>query len=60
MAGRIRSIEKFSDLFGNRTRDIPTCSIMPQPTTLPRAPITRGEDTKMETAEMKFLRSVAG
>jgi hypothetical protein len=34
-AGRIRSVEKSSDLIGNRTRDFPACSIMPQPTTLP-------------------------
>jgi hypothetical protein len=32
--GRIRSIEKSSDLIGNRTRDLQTCSIVPQPTTL--------------------------
>jgi hypothetical protein len=37
-AGRIRSIEK-SNLFGNRTRDLQAYSIVPQPTTLPRAPI---------------------
>jgi hypothetical protein len=37
-AGRIRSSEKSSDLIGNRTRDLPVCSIVPQPTTLPRAP----------------------
>jgi hypothetical protein len=24
--------------FGNRTHDLPACSIVPQPTTLPRAP----------------------
>jgi hypothetical protein len=40
--GRIRSIEKSSDLIGNRTRDLPACSIMPQPTTLPRAPRSSG------------------
>jgi hypothetical protein len=33
-AGRIRSIEKSNDLIGNRTRDLPTCSTVPQPTTL--------------------------
>jgi hypothetical protein len=38
VAGSIRSIEKSNDLIGNRTRDFPTCSIVPQPTTLPRAP----------------------
>jgi hypothetical protein len=35
VAGRIRSIEKCSDLTGNRTRDFPASSIVPQPTTLP-------------------------
>jgi hypothetical protein len=37
-AGRIKSIEKSNDLIGNRTGDLPACSIVPQPTTLPRAP----------------------
>jgi hypothetical protein len=32
------SIEKSNDLIGNRTRDHSACSIVPQPTTLPRAP----------------------
>jgi hypothetical protein len=26
-------------LMGTRTRDLPACSIVPQPTTLPRAPV---------------------
>jgi hypothetical protein len=39
-AGRIRPIEKSSDLIGNRTRDLPNCSVVPQPTTLPHAPDT--------------------
>jgi hypothetical protein len=34
-AGRIRSIEKSNDLIGNRAPDL-ACSIVPQPTTLPR------------------------
>jgi hypothetical protein len=37
VAGRIRSIEKSSDI-GIRTRDLPACSLVPQPTTLPLAP----------------------
>jgi hypothetical protein len=37
-AGRIRSIEKSNDLNGNRTRDLPPCSIVPQPTMLSRTP----------------------
>jgi hypothetical protein len=39
VAGRIRSIEKSNYLIGNGTGDLPACSIVPQPTTLPRAPI---------------------
>jgi hypothetical protein len=35
-AAKDRSIEKPNDLIGNRTRDLPACSIMPQPTSLPR------------------------
>jgi hypothetical protein len=38
VAGGIRSIEKSNDIIGNRTRDLLACSIVPQPTTLPRAP----------------------
>jgi hypothetical protein len=37
-AGRIRSIEISDNLVGNRTRDLPACSILPQSITLPRAP----------------------
>jgi hypothetical protein len=40
-AGSIRSIEKSNDLIGNRTRDLPACSVVPQPTTLPPAPLRR-------------------
>jgi hypothetical protein len=40
-AGRIRSIEKSNYLNGNRIRDLPACSMVPQPTTPPRAPLAR-------------------
>jgi hypothetical protein len=33
---RVRSIEKPIDLIKNRIRDLPACSLVPQPTTLPR------------------------
>jgi hypothetical protein len=36
-AGRIRSIEKSSNLIGNRTRDLPGCSTVPQLAMLPSA-----------------------
>jgi hypothetical protein len=41
VAGRIRSIEKSNDLIGNRTRDLPAFSIVPQQTTLPYGSHTR-------------------
>ena len=34
--GRIMSMKNRSDTIGNRTRDLPTCSSVPQPTALPR------------------------
>jgi hypothetical protein len=37
--GRNRLIENSSDLIGNRTRDLPACGIVLQPTTLSRAPL---------------------
>jgi hypothetical protein len=41
-ARRIGYVEKSSDLFVNRTYDLPDCSIFPQPTTLQCSPgITR-------------------
>ena len=30
-----------NDTFGNRTRDLPACGAMPQPTAPPRAPVMR-------------------
>ena len=38
MAGRIRSTKNSSDIIGTRTRDIPACSAVPQPTSPPRTP----------------------
>ena len=37
-AGRIMSMKNVNDTIGNRTRDLPTCSAVPQPTAPPRAP----------------------
>jgi hypothetical protein len=36
-AGKIRSIEKSSDLIVNRIHDLLVCSMVPEPTALPRA-----------------------
>ena len=35
-AGRTMSMKNSSDTIGNRTRDLPTCSSVPQPTALRR------------------------
>jgi hypothetical protein len=40
-AGRTTSTEKSHYLIGTRTRDLPACSIVPQPTTLSRAALQR-------------------
>ena len=37
-AGRIMSMKNSSVTIGNLTRDLPTCSVVPQPTALPRSP----------------------
>jgi hypothetical protein len=46
-------LKKSNDLIGNRTRDLPACSILPQTTTLPRAPLSEVAvpQTSWETAE---------
>jgi hypothetical protein len=40
-AGRLTSIEKYNDLIGKRTRELPACSIVPQPTMLQLAPFLK-------------------
>jgi hypothetical protein len=49
VAGRIRSIEKSNHFIGNRTRDLSACSIVPQPTTLPRVPLFAYIEVKEHT-----------
>jgi len=39
-AGRIMSMKNSNDNIGNRTRDLPACSAVPQPTEPLRAPVT--------------------
>jgi hypothetical protein len=54
-AGRIRSIEKSNELIGKRTRDLPACSRVPQPTTLPRAPlILENQENKLDTPRVNI------
>jgi hypothetical protein len=47
-----------NDTIGNRTRDVPVCSVVPQPTTPPRAPIRMGtRDKSKDTAINTYLTS---
>jgi hypothetical protein len=48
VAEKIRSTEKSNDFIGNRTRDLPTCSVVLQPTTPPRAPYNYVIDSEGE------------
>jgi hypothetical protein len=52
-AGRIRSIEKSNDLTGNRTHDLLAYRIVPQPTTLSRAPKATNIGDILSILEMK-------
>jgi len=40
------SMENSNDTIGNRTRDLPTCGAVPQPTALPRTPERNDENIK--------------
>jgi hypothetical protein len=55
MSGRIRSIEKSNDLIGNRTRDIPACSRVPQPTSLPRTPLIKIDTVHKQKTACYFV-----
>jgi hypothetical protein len=37
---RLGQLKKIDDIIGNRTRDLPACSTVPRPNTLPRAPLS--------------------
>jgi hypothetical protein len=55
-AGKIRSIEKCNGLIGNATRDLPACSVVPQPTTLPGAPVLQSLPTKQIYTVAQLIR----
>ena len=48
--GRIKSLKNSSDSMGNRTRDLPVCSAVPQPTAPPRTPTGTRASTTNDTA----------
>ena len=49
-AGRIMSMKNSNDTIGNRTRDLPTCSVVPQPTAPPRTLTQKSVSYKNEMA----------
>jgi hypothetical protein len=57
-AGRIRPIEKKIHIIGTRTRDVPASSIVPQPTTPPRAAESHKEGHGSETAVLPVIMMV--
>jgi hypothetical protein len=62
--GRVRSIGEHSELIGNRTRDPAACSIVPQPTTVPRSTDNKiawgySDDWKYEM-HTKFSEHISG
>jgi hypothetical protein len=58
-AGRIRSIEKYSDLIGNQTHDLPACSIVPQLTVLLHAPFEHLPNVNVEARMVLGLFYIA-
>jgi hypothetical protein len=53
-AGRITSNEKYNEFTGNLPHDLPACSIVPEITTLLRAPTCMGKKTLKLTFENKI------
>jgi hypothetical protein len=46
-----------SDTIGNRTRDLPACSAVPQPTAPPRALNSSSKNTKIMTKGKRYIWS---
>ena len=51
-AGRIISMKNSNDTIGNRTRDLPACSAVLQPTAPPRAPSTYSSSSNLRLAPL--------
>jgi hypothetical protein len=47
------SMKKSNDTIGNRTRDLPACSAVPQPNALPRAPSVTSIKTNLPSPAAK-------
>ena len=49
------SMKNSNDSFGNRTRDLPTCNAVPQPTSPPRAPTTCKYEDKVRARRLRCV-----
>ena len=53
------SMKNSNDTIGNRTRDLPTCSAVPQPTAPPRAPI-KSDISRSNITNLNLIRPIRG
>jgi hypothetical protein len=58
--GRIKTLKTSSDSIGNRTRDLPACSAVTQPTAPPRTPQISCDDDKRNEVNRKWNRQLFG
>ena len=49
------SMKNSNDIFGNRTRDPPTCSAVPQQTAPPRAPLKINKQIKLRPKKYTYF-----
>jgi hypothetical protein len=57
-AGRIMSMKNSNDTIGNRTRDLPACSAVPQPTVPPRANSFLIVPEKSQNSQLTVFRTI--
>jgi hypothetical protein len=55
--GGLGILKKSNEIIGNQTRDLPACSIVPQPTTLPRAPDSNEEPIEQRSDTLPTERT---
>jgi hypothetical protein len=49
------SMKKYNNIIGNRTRDLPTFSVVPQPTVLQRAPKQYCQSISRQQYSIKYV-----
>jgi hypothetical protein len=49
------SMKNSNDTIGNRTRDLPACSVVPQPTVSPRAPLKPAIKLNLEPITCRYI-----